>query len=161
MKTIFSYGDGVESMAILVRWLDGASVRLAGLMNWVSSQENDCQASRPRGSLHELHTMGLDRGGDMKRKTTQAKQSSTEHSAESPSEPENATQGILYEDARGKTVDFIRCVGPSQGLSAFEIQFTDGTFFFIEPVPRVEFRVRLLKSNRGNVRTIRDYGTIR
>ena len=97
----------------------------------------------------------------MKRKTAQAKQSPTKHSAGSPSASENATQGILYEEARGKTVNFIRYVGPSQGFSAFEIQFTDGTFLFIEPVPRIEFRVRLLKPNRGNVRTIRDYGTIR
>lgn len=33
-----------------------------------------------------------------------------------------------------------------------------GTFLFIEPVSRVQFRVRLLKTNRGTVKIIREYG---
>jgi hypothetical protein len=94
----------------------------------------------------------------MKRKATHSKHSSTEHTAESSSPLQNAGQGILYEEATGKTVDFIRYAEQSKGWSAFEIRFTDGTFLFIEPVPRVEFRVRLLKASRGNVRTFREYG---
>ena len=97
----------------------------------------------------------------MKRKAAQSKQSSTEHTAESSSALQNAGQAILYEEATGKTVDFIRYAGQSKDWSAFEVRFTDGTFLFIEPVPRVEFRVRLLKASRGNVRTIREYGITR
>jgi hypothetical protein len=94
----------------------------------------------------------------MKRKAAQSKQSSTEHTAESSSALQNAGQGILYEEATGKTVAFIRYAEPSKGWPAFEIRFTDGTFLFIEPVPRVEFRVRLLKERGGNVKTVREYG---
>ena len=85
----------------------------------------------------------------MKRKATQSNSSSV------------ASQGILYEEATGKTVDFIRYAEQSSGWLAFEIRFTDGTFLFIEPVPRVDFRVRLLKTSRGNVKTVRDYGVTR
>jgi hypothetical protein len=94
----------------------------------------------------------------MKWKAAQSKQSSTEHTAESSSALQNAGQGILYEEATGKTIDFICFAEQSKGWSAFEIRFTDGTFLFIEPAPRLEFRARLLKANRGNVRTIRVYG---
>jgi hypothetical protein len=94
----------------------------------------------------------------MKRKAAQSKQSSTERTAESSSTLQNAGKGILYEEATGKTVDFIRYAEQSKGWPAFEISFTDGTFLFIEPVPRVEFRVRLMRANRGNVKTIREYG---
>jgi len=94
----------------------------------------------------------------MKRRAAQSKQSSTEHTAEPSSSLQNAGQGILYEEATGKTVDFIRHAEQSKGWPAFEIRFTDGTFLFIEPIPRVEFRVRLLKASRGNIRTIREYG---
>jgi len=82
----------------------------------------------------------------MKRKATRSNPSST------------ASQGILYEEATGKTVDFIRYAEQSSGWPAFEVRFTDGTFLFIEPMPRVQFRVRLLKTIRGTVRTIREYG---
>jgi hypothetical protein len=94
----------------------------------------------------------------MKRKAERSKQSSTEHIAESSSALRNAGQGILYEEAAGKTVDFIRYAEHLEGWPAFEIRFTDDTFLFIEPVPRVEFRVRLLKAKGGNVKTIREYG---
>ena len=96
----------------------------------------------------------------MKRKAEQSNQSSTEHVAESSSALRNAGQGVLYEEAAGKTVDFIRYAEHSEGWPAFEIRFTDGTFLFIEPVPRVEFRVRLLKARGGNVKTARDYGIV-
>ena len=97
----------------------------------------------------------------MKRKTANSEQRPTEHVAESSSGSQNASQGILYEEATGKTVDFIRYVHSSKGLSTFEVRFTDGTFLFIEPFPRLEFQVRLLKATQGNVRTIRDYGIVR
>lgn len=82
----------------------------------------------------------------MKRKATRSNPRST------------AIQGILYEEATGKTVDFIRYAEHSSGWPAFEVRFTDGTFLFIEPMPRVQFRVRLLKTNRGTVKIIREYG---
>ncbi len=97
----------------------------------------------------------------MKRKAAQSNQSSTEHTANSSPALQNAGKGILYEDATGKTVDFIRYAGQSSGWPAFEIRFTDGTFLFIEPIPQVQFQVRLLKASRGNVKTIRDYGATR
>jgi hypothetical protein len=97
----------------------------------------------------------------MKRKAAQSKQSLAARAAESPSALQTPDQGFLYKEATGKTVDFIRYVEQSTGLPAFEIRFTDSTFLFIEPVPRIEFRVRLLKADRGNIKTIRNYRTVR
>jgi hypothetical protein len=94
----------------------------------------------------------------MKRKAAQSKQSSTEHTADSSPALQNAGQGILYEEATGKIVDFIRYAEQSKGWPAFEIRFTDGTFLFIEPIPKVEFRIRLSQASRGNVKTLREYG---
>jgi hypothetical protein len=94
----------------------------------------------------------------MKRKAARSKQSSTEHPSESSSAWQSPGQGLLYEGATGKTVDFIRYAEQSSGWPAFEVRFTDGTFLFIEPVPKVQFRVRLLKASKGNVKVIRDYG---
>jgi hypothetical protein len=94
----------------------------------------------------------------MKRKAAQSKHSSEKHTAESSSALQDADQGLLYEEATGKTVDFIRYAEQSRGWPAFEIRFTDGTFLFVEPIPQVQFEVRLLKASRGNVKTIRDYG---
>jgi hypothetical protein len=93
----------------------------------------------------------------MKRKAAQSKQRSRKHSAKSSSALEEVGQGIVYEEVTGKTIDFIRYAEHSD-WPAFEIRFTDGTFLFIEPVPRVEFRVRLLKATEGNVRALREYG---
>jgi hypothetical protein len=104
--------------------------------------------------------MVFDRGGNMKRKAAQSKQSSREHPAESSSASQNAGQAILSEEATGKTVTFIRYAEHSKGWAAFEMRFTDGTFLFIEPVPRVLFRVRLLKARRGNIKAVREYGII-
>ena len=92
----------------------------------------------------------------MKRKAAQPDPSSTRHSVESSPAPRNT--GLLYEEATGKTVDFIRYAEQSSGWPAFEVRFTDGTFLFIEPVPKVQFRVRLLKARGGNVKTVREYG---
>jgi hypothetical protein len=94
----------------------------------------------------------------MKRKAARSKQSSTEHPSESSSAWQSPGQGLLYEGATGKTVDFIRYAEQSIGWPAFEVRFTDGTFLFIEPVPKVQFRVRLLKASKGNVKVIREYG---
>ncbi|HEY6764965.1 MAG TPA: hypothetical protein VI386_09340 [Candidatus Sulfotelmatobacter sp.] len=94
----------------------------------------------------------------MKRKAAQSKQNSTEHPSESSFSSRNAGQGLLYEEATGKTIDFIRYAEQSSGWAAFEIRFTDGTFLFIEPVPQVQFRLRLLKASKGNVKTVREYG---
>jgi hypothetical protein len=98
------------------------------------------------------------RGCGVKRRAVLSKPSSTERSSESFSAGQNPGQGVLYEEATGKTVDFIRYAEKSSGWPAFEIRFTDGTFIFIEPVPQVQFRVRLLKESRGNVKTVREYG---
>ena len=94
----------------------------------------------------------------MKQKAARSKQSSTEHPSESSSASQSPDQGLLYEEATGKTVDFIRYAEQSSGWPAFEVRFTDGTFLFIEPVPKVQFRVRLLKASKGNVKVIREYG---
>ena len=94
----------------------------------------------------------------MKQKAARSKQSSSEHPSESSSAWQSPGQGLLYEEATGKTVDFIRYAEQSSGWPAFEVRFTDGTFLFIEPVPKVQFRVRLLKASKGNVKVIRDYG---
>ena len=94
----------------------------------------------------------------MKQKAARSKQSSSEHPSESSSAWQSPEQGLLYEEATGKTVDFIRYAEQSSAWPAFEVRFTDGTFLFIEPIPKVQFRVRLLKASKGNVKVIREYG---
>lgn len=96
----------------------------------------------------------------MKRKAAKPNSISTGHSAESSSAGQNGGQGVLYEEAKGKTVDFIRYAEQSSGLPAFEIRFTDRTFLFIEPVPRIQFRVRYLRTSSGDIKIIRDYGVV-
>jgi hypothetical protein len=96
----------------------------------------------------------------MKRKAPNPNSISMERSAESSSAGKNGGQGGLYDEAKGKTVDFIRYAEQSSGLPAFEIRFTDRTFLFIEPVPRVQLRVRYLRTSRGDIKTIRDYGVV-
>ena len=94
----------------------------------------------------------------MKRKAAQSKQNPREHTTESSSASQNAGQAIIYEEASGKTVAFVRYAPHLKGWAAFEIRFTDGTFLFIDPIPQVEFRVRFLEAGRGNVKAVRDYG---
>ena len=101
-----------------------------------------------------------EQGGDMKRKAAKPNSISTEHSAESSSTGQNGGRPVLYEEAKGKTVDFIRYTEQSSGLPAFEIRFTDRTFLFIEPVPRIQFRVRYLRTSSGDIKIIRDYGVV-
>jgi hypothetical protein len=72
----------------------------------------------------------------------------------------NVAHSLLYEEATGKTVDFILYAEQSRGWPAFEIRFTDGMFLFIEPVPQVQFRVRYLRASGGDIKSIRDYGAV-
>jgi hypothetical protein len=72
-----------------------------------------------------------------------------------------ALSGRAYPEAAGKIVDSIRYVDEASGWSAFEIRFKDDTFLFIEPLPRVQFHLRYLKSSGGDLETVRDYGIMR
>ncbi len=96
----------------------------------------------------------------MERKKVKSISESTEHLSRSSSARQKAARDFLYEEARGKTVDFVRYADRRDGSPAFEIRFADGTFLFIEPVPQIQFHVRYLKVRAGNVRTIRDYGLV-
>ncbi len=95
----------------------------------------------------------------MKGKTAKPNLVSTERSAGSPT-GEHSNGQVFFEEARGKTVKFIRYAEQSTGLPVFEIRFTDRTFLFIEPVPRIQFRVRYLRTSRGDIQTIRDYEAV-
>jgi hypothetical protein len=133
--------------------LEDASVRPCRLdeLNVITAHTADEYADTYRDVetyvLPLLRKHRIPKGGcGMKRKAAQSNSSSV------------ARQGILYEEATGKTVDFIRYAEQSSGWPAFEVRFSDGTFLFIEPVPNVQFRVRLLKARKGNVKIIREYG---
>jgi hypothetical protein len=90
----------------------------------------------------------------------QSNRKSSERLAQlSPLGPTTAS-AYLYEDATGRTIDYIRYADQSNESHAFEIRFTDGTFLFIEPIPRVQFRVRYLKANDGDIKTVRDFGVV-
>ena len=65
----------------------------------------------------------------------------------------------VYLEASGKIVDSIRYAEEAGGWPAFEVRFTDGTFLFVEPVPRVHLQVRYLRTSDGNIETLRDDGT--
>jgi hypothetical protein len=90
----------------------------------------------------------------MKRKAARSKQGSTEHPSESSSAWQSPGPGLLYEEATGKTVDFIRYSEQSSGWAAFEIRFTDGIFLFIEPVPRVQMRACFPRRCTGDSGTL-------
>ncbi len=96
----------------------------------------------------------------MKRKAAQSKSGSRARPLEPSAPPGKAARGSLYSEATGKIVHYIRYANQSSRWPAFEIRFTDGTFLFIEPLPRVQFRVRLLKADDGNIKTLRDYGVL-
>ena len=96
----------------------------------------------------------------MKRKAAQSKLESRARRPESSAAPGKAAHGSLYSEAAGKIVDYIRYADQSGGWPAFEIRFMNGTVLFIEPLPRVQFRVRFLKANGGNIKTLRDYGVV-
>jgi hypothetical protein len=74
--------------------------------------------------------------------------------------PDNVAAERVYLEAAGKIVDSIRYADEASGWHAFEIRFTDGTFLFIEPVPRVQFQMRYMKTSGGDLETLRDYGTL-
>ncbi|WP_263359918.1 hypothetical protein [Acidicapsa ligni] len=97
----------------------------------------------------------------MKRKTAQSNSNSRTRPSQSASAGlQEAIHGSLYSEVTGKIVDYIRYADQSSGWPAFEIRFTDGMFLLIEPLPRVEFRVRFLKTTGGNIETLRDYGVL-
>jgi hypothetical protein len=77
-----------------------------------------------------------------------------------PSNPDEARSERAYPEAAGKIVDSIRYVDETSGWPAFEIRFKDDTFLFIEPLPRVQFHMRYLKSSGGELETVRDYGIV-
>lgn len=77
-----------------------------------------------------------------------------------PSTPDEIAAGRVYLEAAGKIVDSIRYAEEASGWQGFEIRFKDGTFLFIEPIPRVEFRMRHLTTSDGDIQTLRDYGTL-
>lgn len=67
---------------------------------------------------------------------------------------------VRFTETSGKVVDYIRYSGQATGQQAVEVRFTDGTFLYLEPLPRVSFRARYLKTNRGNIKSVRDYGVL-
>jgi hypothetical protein len=83
-----------------------------------------------------------------------------EPTSQPSSAPDNARAGRVYLESAGKIVDSIRYADEASGWHAFEIRFTDGTFLFIEPVPRVQFQMRYMKTSGGDLETLRDYGTL-
>ena len=95
----------------------------------------------------------------MKRKAAKTNLVSTENPTGSPTAGHSYGQ-VVFDEVRGKTVDFIRYAEQSTGMPVFEIRFTDHTFLFIEPVPRIQFRVRYLMTGSGDIKTIRDYGVV-
>jgi hypothetical protein len=73
------------------------------------------------------------------------------------SAPDNALAARAYPEAAGKIVDSIRYAEEESGWHAFEVRFTDGTLLFIEPVPRVHFQARYLRTSDGNFEILREY----
>jgi hypothetical protein len=96
----------------------------------------------------------------MERKSGQSKSGSRARPLEPSAPPGKAARGSLYSEATGKIVDYIRYADQPGGWPAFEFRFTDGTLLFIDPLPRVQFRVRFLKADGGNIKTLRDYGVV-
>jgi hypothetical protein len=82
-----------------------------------------------------------------------------ERTSQASSAPENVSAERVYLEASGKIVDSIRYAAEASGWPAFEVRFTDGTFLFVEPVPRVHLQVRYLRTSDGNIETLRDDGT--
>ena len=77
-----------------------------------------------------------------------------------PSSPNKIPARRVYLEAAGKIVDSIHYAEEESGWQAFEIRFRDGTFLFIEPIPRVEFRMRHLTTTDGDIEILHDYGTL-
>lgn len=69
-------------------------------------------------------------------------------------------RSVRFTEASGKVVDYVRYTGHATGQQAVEVRFTDGTFLYLEPLPRVSFRARYLKINRGIIKSVRDYGVL-
>ncbi len=106
----------------------------------------------------------------MKRNTTSSKvQTEDRRSPSSSAHPSQQLgrssdsgldRSVRFTEASGKVVEYIRYTGHATGQQAVEVRFTDGTFLYLEPLPRVSFRARYLKSNRGNIKSVRDYGIL-
>lgn len=109
-------------------------------------------------------------GGEMKRDTTSSKvQIEERRSPSSSAHPSQQLGGssdsgldrsVRFTAACGKVVDYIRYTGHPTEQQAVEARFTDGTFLYFEPLPRVSFRVRYLKTHRGNIKSVRNYGVL-
>jgi hypothetical protein len=82
---------------------------------------------------------------------------SRQHGRSSDPDPDRS---VRFTEASGKVVDYIRYTGHATGQQAIEVRFTDGTFLYLEPLPRVSFRARYFKTDRGNVKSVRDYGIL-
>jgi hypothetical protein len=106
----------------------------------------------------------------MKRNTTNSKVQTKGRRSPSPSLSPSQQPGrssdpgldrsVRFTEASGKVVDYICYTGHATGQQAVEVRFTDGTFLYLEPLPRVSFRARYLKTNRGNIKNVRDYGVL-
>ena len=106
----------------------------------------------------------------MKRNTTSSKvQTEERRSPSSSAQPSQhfgrssdsgQDRSVRFREASGKVVDYIRDTGHATGQQAVEVRFTDGTFLYLEPLPRVLFQARYLKTDRGNIKRIRDYGIL-
>jgi len=66
---------------------------------------------------------------------------------------------VQFIEATGKTVSSIRWGGDLE-RPALEVRFTDGTFFWVELIPKIALAVRYMERRQGDVETIRDYGLI-
>lgn len=71
---------------------------------------------------------------------------------------ESANSGwIEVSEPVGKTVARIRYIDQTE-YQAVEIDFTDGSVFFLEP--RVRIRARILDKSTGDVELLKEYGVL-
>jgi hypothetical protein len=99
-------------------------------------------------------------GAAMKRKEAKSVLEVNDYSSRPSAARQKNAHGFVYEEATGKTIDYIRCASQLSSPAEFEIRFADGSSLFIEPVQRIQFRVRYLRASGGNIETLRDYGLI-
>jgi hypothetical protein len=71
----------------------------------------------------------------------------------------NKAPQYAFTEAAGKTVASIR-YQDHEDWQALEVQFTDGTLFSFELLPRVALEVRYLEQRHRESEIIRDYGVI-
>jgi hypothetical protein len=75
------------------------------------------------------------------------------------SQDRGKTPQFAFTEAAGKTVASIR-YQEHEDWQALEVQFTDGTLFSFELLPRVALQVRYLEQRHRESEVIRDYGVI-